>query len=189
MLYFEHKISEIQAYIDSKLASEQEANAKPESEAEDLITSTKKIKKVTLGQPITTTSPKTKSKRPYKHSSFNDARKKEIGNKSERDVYLYLVEEYGQNKVTWISKADDGYGCDLKYINELGITIYVEVKTFSGNRFYISKNEIEFSRKNFGQYEIFLVGDDILKITDVDFDNKSQFRLESQDFLVSYNIV
>jgi len=189
MLYFDHKTSEIQAYIDSKLASKQEVNAKPESEAEDSITPTKKIKKVTLGQPITTTSPKPKSKKPYKHSSFNDARKKEIGNKSERDVYLHLVEEYGQSKVTWISKADDGYGCDLKYINELGVTIYVEVKTFSGNRFYISKNEIEFSRKNFGQYEIFLVGDDILKITDVDFDNKSQFRLESQEFLVSYNIV
>jgi hypothetical protein len=191
MLYFDHKIDDIKKYIDSKLALEAEEIAKSESDKdnEQPVKQIKKAKKVTLNKPKPTNGSRAKSKKPYKHSSSSDERKKEIGDNSEEDVYMYLVDVYGQSKVNWSSDDDDGSGYDIKYINDEEVTKYVEVKTFSGNKFHITKTEIEFAKNNFGQYEIFLVGEEIQILEDIDFDNKAQFLLEGQDFLVSYNIV
>ena len=67
--------------------------------------------------------------------------------------------------------------------------VYVEVKTLSGGKFYVTKNEIEFSQSHKGLYEVFLVGSEIYTIVDVDYKNKEMFRLEGQDFLVSYKLI
>jgi hypothetical protein len=191
MLYFAHKLGDIQSYIESKMALEAEEKTNSESDKDDELSvkQIKKAKNITLNKPEPRNGSRARSKKPFKHSSASDRRKKEIGDDSEEDVYLYLVATYGTSKVTWASDDDDGYGYDLKYINHEEVTKYVEVKTFSGNKFHVTKNEIEFSRKNFGQYEIFLVGDEIQILEDVDYDDKNQFLLEGQEFLVSYNIV
>ncbi|SGY95104.1 DUF3883 domain-containing protein [Moritella viscosa] len=188
LLYFSHKIKEITDYIDSNTAKEQEAKSKQEDSAKN----DKRIKRATeasLGKPKPASNTNFKSKKPYKHSSSRGDRQKEIGNDSEEDAYAFLINEYGKSKVTWISKDDDAYGCDIKYINKDGVTKYVEVKTLSGNKFHISKNEIEFYKKNIEHYEIFLVGDKINIIKNIDFDDKEKFRKDVQEFIVTYNIL
>ncbi|GLR73650.1 DUF3883 domain-containing protein [Aliivibrio sifiae] len=189
LLYFSHKTKEITDYIDSNTAKEQEAKGERENSAKKNDKPIKKANEATLGKPKPASSARFKGKKPYKHSSSSDNRKKEIGNDSEEDVYAYLVNEYGKNKVTWISKDDDGYGCDIKYINKDGVTKYVEVKTLSGSKFHISKNEIEFYKENIEHYEIFLVGDKINIIKNIDFDDKEKFRVDGKEFIVTYNIL
>ena len=87
-----------------------------------------------------------------------------------------------------MSKVSDGDGYDIKYINKHGITKYVEVKTYSGDKFFLSRNELEFARQHIEDYEIFLVSDDILKIDNVDFDDKDRFHLDSREYIVSMSI-
>jgi len=105
---------------------------------------------------------KPKNKKPFKHSSGTSNGKKARGNKSEKDVYDSLVETYGADKVTWVSKVSDGDGYDIKYINEYGITKYVEVKMYSGDKFFLSEmnwsllNSILMIMKSFLYLTIFL---------------------------------
>jgi len=80
-------------------------------------------------------------------------------------------------------------GYDIKYRNTDGVWKYVEVKTDSGNKFYVTKNEIEFAKSHKGLYEIFFVGNEIYKIPDVDYEDKDKFRMEEQDYLVFINLV
>jgi hypothetical protein len=189
MLYFPHKVKEIRDYINSKVEKNKKAEAGREVKIKEKEKPIKKAHEVTLGKPKPISSHTVKRKKPYKHSSSSDDRKKEIGNNSEEDVYAYLVSEYGESQVTWISKDDDAYGCDFKYTNKDGVTKYVEVKTLSGEKFHISKNEIAFSKKYVGFYEVFLVSDEIKIIKDIDFEDKNLFFIEGQEFTVTYNIV
>jgi hypothetical protein len=186
MLYFADCIDEIAVFI--KLNKSNAPATKPEQKHSHNKPTIKSVKDIKLNIPNSTNTAKPKSKIPYKYSPSGDSRKKEVGNQSEKEVNSYLVDKYGQKNVTWISKEDDGYGCDFKYINEQGITKYVEVKTCSGHKFYLSKSELNFAKKNIHMYEIFLVADEIYRIKEVDFDNQEQFHLEEQEYLVSYNI-
>ncbi len=49
-------------------------------------------------------------------------------------------------------------------------------------------DEKEFSENHQGDYEIFLVGDEIHKITDIDFSDKTKFDLVSNEFIVNYTL-
>jgi len=189
MLYFPHKVKEIREHINSKVEKKKEAETERERKIKEKEKPIKKANEVTLGKPKPISSPPVKRKKPYKHSSASDDRKKEIGNNSEEDVYAYLVSEYGESQVTWISKDDDAYGCDFKYTNKYGVTKYVEVKTLSGDKFHISKNEIAFSKMYAEFYELFIVSDKIDIIKNINFDDKDLFYIEGQEFIVSYNIV
>lgn len=189
LLYFSHKIDLIREHISVNLAKKQEDKSKQEKSDSKTKKPIKKAKEATLGTPKTSNISRRKSKNPYKHSSSTDDRKKEIGDSSEEHAYKYLEYKYGKGKVTWISKDDDKYGCDIKYINNDGITKYVEVKTLSGNKFHITKNELSFSKEQAGLYELFLVGEYINIIRNVDFEDKKQFSIEGQEFTVSYNII
>jgi hypothetical protein len=102
---------------------------------------------------------------------------------AERFVYDQMKSTY-QN-VVWVSenaKKDGvnpdgigGLGYDLKYTNEDGETIFVEIKSTSGTgiSFMITENELNFAETHPMQYEVILV-------TDVmDDDEREIYRLEN----------
>ncbi len=186
-LFFSHKLKEIEKGIES-IKAEKRLEEKPQLDLDKETKPPKVIKDVGLAKPKPNGYQKPQSKNPFKHSKGISNGKKVRGNKSEKNVYETLVETYGADKVTWVSKVSDGDGYDIKYINECGITKYVEVKTYSGDKFFLSRNELEFARQHIEDYEIFLVSDDILKIDNVDFDDKERFHLESREYVVSLSI-
>lgn len=187
MLFFSHKLKEIERGIE-RIKAEKRLRENPQRDLDKEIKPPKTIKDVGLTKPKPNGYQKPQNKNPFKHSSGTSSGKKARGNKSEKDVYESLVETYGADKVTWVSKISDGDGYDIKYINECGITKYVEVKTYSGDKFFLTRNELEFARQHTDDYEIFLVSDDILKIDNVDFDDKDRFHLESREYVVSFTI-
>lgn len=181
LLYFENKLQQIKDYIVSESTSDKERDIENKDPGV-----TKPIVNISVSSPPFIQPAKRKSKKTYKHSDGSERRKKEIGNKSEKDVYDSLVVQYGKNSVIWDSKDDDGLGYDIRYKNCDGEWRYVEVKTYSKNMFYLTKNEKEFAQKNIGLYEIFLVGDTIHRITDVDFYNENKFLLVANEYIVTY---
>jgi len=185
LLYFENKIDEIKAYIESKkMVPVEQLTAENPSKP----TVPKPIVDSPLLPPNSPKYPSRKSRNPYKHNSAQEGVKKVVGNKSEKDVYVNLVDEYGKDCVVWVSIDDDSLGYDLKYRDSNGIWKYVEVKTLSGKKFFLTKTEKEFAKKNIGKYEIFLVGDKIHRIVNVDFSDESQFTLIENEFIVFYNL-
>lgn len=90
-----------------------------------------------------------------------------IGLKGERYVYAILKSLY--SNVEWVSenaKLDQvyaegkaGLGYDMKYVNDVGKIIYVEVKASTGDEesFYMSSNEMEFAEKQRNNFEIIFV--------------------------------
>lgn len=103
-------------------------------------------------------SPNSTSKKNYygTHKPSNDRKQKLQGNKAEQCVFNYLVKEYERNNVKWFSKESDSGHYDIRYKKD-DRWFYVEVKTFSNNMFYLSKDEKEFAENNKENYEIFLV--------------------------------
>lgn len=103
-------------------------------------------------------SPNSPSKKNYygTHKPSNDRKQKLQGNKAEQCVFNYLVKEYKRNNVKWFSKESDSGHYDIRYKKD-DRWFYVEVKTFSNNMFYLSKDEKEFAENNKENYEIFLV--------------------------------
>jgi len=91
------------------------------------------------------------------HNPKKDKQQKQKGNKAEQCVFNYLVKEYGIDNVKWIAKESDSGHYDIRYKNKDNDWIYVEVKTFSNNMFYITKYEKEFADEKKANYEIFLI--------------------------------
>jgi len=113
--------------------------------------------------------------------------KRDKGKEAEQDVYNNLIEEYGENNVYWVSKKDDTLGYDMKYKNSNDIWKYVEVKVYSNNKFYLSKNEKKFAENHKENYEIRLVGDkEIYILTKIDFYDRDKFILESDNYVIYY---
>ncbi|MCO7250102.1 DUF3883 domain-containing protein [Pseudoalteromonas sp. Ps84H-4] len=186
LMFFSHKWDEVKTRINEKFEPEN-VTKKPHG-VEGSVRQTKRIKSASLSKPRNIKSNQSKSKKPFKHSKSLSDNNRINGKRSEEDVYNSLVKQFGKQKVTWVSKTSDGDGYDIKYINELDVTKYVEVKTYSGDRFHLSRNELEFARKNIGNYEIFLVSNEILRIEHIDFDDKERFHLESREYVVSFTI-
>ncbi len=98
-----------------------------------------------------------KSKRSYgSYNLISEKIKKQKGNKAEQCVYNYLVNKYGKENVIWVSRESDSEHYDIKYKKE-NEWIYVEVKTFSNNVFFMSKAEKDFADEKKDKYELFLV--------------------------------
>jgi len=85
-----------------------------------------------------------------------EKQQKQKGNKAEQCVYNYLISQYGKENVEWKSKEDDNAHYDIRYKKENN-WIYVEVKTFSNSKFFMSKYEKEFADEKKDDYEIFLI--------------------------------
>lgn len=183
LLYFDNKIEEIQ----EALQAEEEVVSSTddvESEVEAI-----EITDVQLSDiPQTSESPERKQKTPKPYIHPGDSGSTVKGKKSERIAYRALVKKYGKENVFRKSNEDDSSGYDLKYRDGNGQWKYVEVKTYSGNRFYLTRNEKAFADEHKGQYEIFLVGEEVLRIRDVDFSNSSIFKLISKEYIVEYSL-
>ena len=183
LLYFDNSIEKIQEELHDK---EEVISGEDNIELED---ETVEITDVELSDiPQTSSSPirRPRSPKPYIHPGDNGSAIK--GKKSERIAYKALVEKYGKDNVFRKSNEDDSSGYDLKYRDGNGQWKYVEVKTYSGNRFYLTRNEKEFADCYKGQYEIFLVGEEVLRIRDVDYSDTSIFKLTAKEFIVEYSV-
>jgi len=185
LLYFDDKIDVIETYINSLIPIVIEPIIQNDS--------AKRIKDIlspTLGTPKKPNYYPTKLPNPYKVPLGDAKRKKEIGDNAEQEVYNSLVKDFKIENVEWVSKNDDTAGYDIKYKNKAGKWKYVEVKKYSNNMFYFSEGEKEFAEKNKDNYEIFLVGDNIYKIENIDFSNPNEFRLEVENiYKIYFNIL
>lgn len=102
-----------------------------------------------------------------KKSHQQECRLKEIGNSGELLVYNYLLSKYHvveakseafvQMGIIAAGQAMSG-GYDMLY-KDGDKTIYVEVKTGEGNRFYLSPNELAFAREHADCYHVYYVTD------------------------------
>jgi len=183
LLYFDNKIE----VIKSGLLQEDSQNQ--DTEVDEPIVDSISIKDVTLSAIIQSKSSAHRQKSSKAHKYNGDDKKKRRGDKSEKITFDVLVRKYGNENVIWKSKEDDSVGYDLKYQDNSGRWKYVEVKTYSGNQlFYLSQNEKEFADSHKGQYEIFLVGDKVMRIKDVDFSNRDIFKLTTKEYIVEYNL-
>ncbi|WP_456401353.1 protein NO VEIN domain-containing protein, partial [Persephonella sp.] len=113
-----------------------------------------KIEKVEFGSMEPNTMQEYKNYGSY--NPHKERKLKEIGDKAERCLYNYLVKRYGRENVIWVSRESDSEHYDMKYKKE-NEWIYVEVKTFSNDRFFMSKAEKDFADANKDRYELFLV--------------------------------
>ena len=100
---------------------------------------------------------KQKDKKNYGSYNYRkEIKQKKLGDKAERCVYNYLVKRYGKENVIWVSRESDSEHYDIKY-KKKNEWIYVEVKTFSNNMFFMSKAERDFADTKKDKYELFLV--------------------------------
>jgi hypothetical protein len=182
LLYFKDTLEKIKEYIENENTTEAPISIDvPVRQPKPIIATT------STSQPVGTRTTIRKPRKPYKHPG-DDGGKKARGNKSEKFAYDSLVAEYGKENIIWTAQDDDSLGYDMKYKNHDGVWKYVEVKTHSGKQFYISRNEKKFAEDHFGLYEIFLVGDEIYKFTDVDFSDNSTFTVIENEFIVFYEL-
>ena len=185
LLYFNDTLDTINEYIDS---CSQEEDEYSKQEGDETESTTKPIVDIGLGDAPASRSPKSGSNKQYKHNPKSDTKKQNRGKKAEQDVYKSLVVEYGKDNVEQVSNDDDSLGYDIKYRNKDGEFKYVEVKSFSAGQFYLTKNEKEFAQKHIGSYEVFLVGEEIYRLPDIDYNNSSKFTLIANEFIVKYAI-
>jgi Protein NO VEIN, C-terminal len=184
LLYFKNKLEEIKNII-------KKINLK--NKYLDDSNNSNNNKKIKTIVPVNLISPeninkKHTPKKTYKHSQERNRKNKICGDNAEQDVFISLVHEMGKENVEWKSKDDDTLGYDIRYKIKNNTWKHVEVKTFSKGIFHLTKNEKEFAEKNKESYEIFLVGEEIYKITDVDFLNSMDFKLVPCEYEVLYKI-
>lgn len=150
-----------------------------------------------------TSSPKKKGKRDYIIQYITDF---EIGEAGENLVYKYECEKIEQAKkngeidksifVKWISREDDCAGYDiLSYDIDKKSEKYIEVKTTSGGKntpFYISENELNFSKDHADKYCIYRVygiknEKDVVRFYSIEgnLEEQENFELSKKDYLVS----
>ncbi len=179
LLYFDDKIDEIKEYINK------EDNKKEKSESKNIEAKPiKPIVSVNLSEHKEEQQKQNISKRPYKHSQNQNKSNKQAGDNAEQDVFNSLINEYGKENVEWVSNDDDKLKYDLRY-KKNDVWKYVEVKTYSNEKFYLSKSEKEFAEKHIENYEIFLVGNEIYKIVNIDF---TKLYMVASEYVVLYQI-
>jgi len=187
LLYFENKIEEIEKYIKSE---------KEKKQSFDVQNNRNKVIKSIVHADLSIPSYKNQhkrekqktSKKPFKHSQQKNIQDKAIGDRAEQEVFDSLVNEFGEKNVEWTSKNDDKLGYDIRYRNKENKWKNVEVKTYSNGLFHLTKKEKEFADKNKESYEIYLVGEKIYKLSEIDFSNSDKFILVTNEYEVYYRI-
>lgn len=171
-------------------ATDHESEINNAQHVSDKISSLPKESSATKASPRSRKS--TKQNKPSRHSPKVEKNKKESGKKAEKVVYDSLVKEYETYNVDHVSLRDDSVGYDIKYSSDKGASWkYVEVKRYSNNQVFISKNELSFAEKNKSNYELFLVDADeyIHILKDVDFNNEGSFTLEANDYVLRFKLI
>ncbi|MGI0107044.1 sacsin N-terminal ATP-binding-like domain-containing protein [Salinimicrobium sp. WS361] len=166
LLYFPIEIQTLRSRIKDldKLQKEEHTNPsenkEPEKNGELGAGQIKRIKKYKTNK----LSGYKNRKKLFSPNQDQDKKNAQKGKNSEKKVFDRLCLDYGKDFVHWKSKDDEGLHYDIRYSPDNGETYkFVEVKTFSGNSFIISREEVEFGRAKKDSYEIWLVkGDDLI---------------------------
>lgn len=184
LLYFEYSVDKVREKVRGLKREKEEQKASTENQVKNSST----VKEIREAELITISANQTtkyrSSNQTYSYHQQQQQRKK-AGNQAENEVYHSLVDKYGKEKVIWVAETEPNANHDLKYQDEYDKWWYVEVKTMSNNKFFISKNEKEFAEQNQDKYQIFLVGDEIKKIS---FANFNELPIEATDFVVHYQL-
>lgn len=136
----------------------------------------------------------------WSHGNKDIQRKKRAGIRAEKLVYNTLVKEHGADNVKWMSSFSettidkaDSHHFDIAYkVNESWK--FVEVKSFNGSYFHLTREEKAYGMKNSNRYEIALVqGQEIYLFNElfkegVDFDDNSFFTATPSDYIISLTI-
>ena len=137
----------------------------------------------------------------WSHGKKDMDKNKYAGMKAEKIAYTTLVNEYGEENVQWMSSFSetsmdkaDSYHFDIAYKVD-GTWKYLEVKSFNGKYFHLSREEKAFGSKYPEKYEIALVtGIDVFILKDmfgkdIDFENNQNYKAIPSDYIISLNIV
>jgi hypothetical protein len=131
---------------------------------------------------------------PKTYGSADEKGKKQAGKKAEKMVIDWLRKTYKAENVQWISgyngeaRKNDKAGYDAKYRKSKDSEfIYLEIKSYSGNSFIISANEISKGFSAPEKYHIALVKDKSIFIVEDYFLNEK--RKEEFEILNSNNSV
>ncbi len=184
LLYFEYSVDKVREKVRGLERKKEEQKASTENQ----VKNSSAVKEIREAELITISANQTtkyrSSNQMYSYRQQHQQRK-EAGNQAENEVYRSLVDKYGKEKVIWVAETEPNANHDLKYQDEYDKWWYVEVKTMSNSKFFISKNEKEFAEQNQDKYQIFLVGDEIKKIS---FANFNELPVEATDFVVHYQL-
>lgn len=137
---------------------------------EDLGTANRVIKEVAIpkrkaSQPPRANTSTKRSKMDYIKSQIANTKIGELGEKlvfkHEQEKLKTLAKKDSKFAMLipeWVALEDDGAGYDIKSYNENGDEIFIEVKATTGSKFtpfYISANELEFSKTHAGNYYLY----------------------------------
>lgn len=137
----------------------------------------------------------------WNHSDKDVKRNKKSGKKAEERVYNSLMDSEAIAEVEWVSSfsntsdKSDNKHYDIRYkpVNSTNWK-YLEVKSFNGSYFHLSKSEKEEGKRRGKDFEIALVMEDKIHILqdyfneDVDFDNNDKFYASPSDYIVTLKI-
>jgi len=140
-------------------------------------------------------------KKGWSHSSKDVSKNKKAGKKAEKIVYNSLVKEYGKENVEWLSSfsetepdKSDEYHYDIEYKPKDNEVKFLEVKSFNGSYFYLSREEKKFAEENKDHYEIALVNGKNVHILknifedNIDFYNNKKFKATPSDYIIALKL-
>ncbi|WP_337084680.1 sacsin N-terminal ATP-binding-like domain-containing protein [Elizabethkingia anophelis] len=110
---------------------------------------------------------------------------KKIGNTSESIVFDFMKSkpEVFMNLYK-VSEDNEGLQYDIRYTNKNNEIKFVEVKTFNNDNFYISKEEFNFGKENYENYEIWLVKNKNEIIPIFDFFTNTKYEPIINEYIV-----
>ncbi|AXG70815.1 hypothetical protein KORDIASMS9_03061 [Kordia sp. SMS9] len=200
LLRFENdtNLATIRAVLETAKAKEETAQEKTAPDTKEtgtlLFGAQTKAKKIKISKGG-------KGKKGNVHNSKIEKTKTIVGKNAESLVYHTLLEDSTVKSVQWVSgnsttsDKSDEEGYDIKYtLHDSDSVRYLEVKSFNGKHFYISRNEKQFAEEHRNQYEIALViGEKIHILNELfkdtpSFENNQQFNIAPNDYIVSLEI-
>lgn len=137
----------------------------------------------------------------WNHGDKDVKRNKMAGKKAEERVYNSLLESVDVADVEWVSSfsntsdKSDNKHYDIRYKPSISnFWKYLEVKSFNGSYFHLSKFEKEEAIKRGKDFEIALViGEEIHILKDyfnedIDFENNDKFYASTADYIITLKI-
>lgn len=192
LIYFENAIETLKEELEKEQLKAQEAfNSKmgnsTNEDSNDIVTAI--ISSDKLKQKRVSNQSKSKNSNVYIPKPKDNNKLKEIGNRSEKLVYAYLLKDLVYKDVYWASEDNEGLHYDIRYTDSDNVVKYVEVKTFDNNYFHLTKSEYDFGFNNQSDYEIWLVNDKKNIIPIKDFFTNKKYKVVSNEFLVYLEIL
>ena len=197
LLYFSGNLEKLNAFIESykkEENSESEDNGSEKVTGKLIFSSSRKV--------IPKSHKNSGGKRgSWNHSDKDVKRNKRAGKKAEELTYHTLLDSDEVAEVEWVSSfsntsdKSDNKHYDIRYKPVSSNSWkYLEVKSFNGTYFHLSRSEKEEALKRGKDFEIALVtGEEVyiqrgLFTSDVDFDNNDMFYAMSSDYIITLKI-